>query len=133
MRILSVALAVILFMSSGNISAFASVVSENRLPQTQTEEVTATEAQPAKGNVAVSNNELEVVGTNSFGRMFAESLEEKVCEQKDNQGYNVFSIEMTGREAYVELEAVEDCILLVAIYDEAGEQLIASGSLDIVA
>ncbi|MBQ8188513.1 MAG: DUF4214 domain-containing protein, partial [Lachnospiraceae bacterium] len=47
--------------------------------------------------------------------------------------YNVFSIEMTGREAYVELEAVEDCILLVAIYDEAGEQLIASGSLDIVA
>ena len=122
-RFLSVLMAVILGITSGNIGAYATTLSGNDIS-----------AEKSEGqHVEISENELEVEGTNSFGKMFAEALEEKNCEQQENNGYNIFSIEMNGKNASVELDAVEDCTLIVGIYDESGEKLMAAGATTVTA
>ena len=122
-RFLSVLMAVILGITSGNIGAYATTISGNDISADKR----------AEQHVGISENELEVEGTNSFGKMFAEALEEKNCEQQENNGYNIFSIEMNGKNASVELDSVEDCTLIVGIYDEAGEKLIAAGATTVTA
>ena len=78
----------------------------------------------------VTENEIQTEGTNSFGNLLNKELEEKLDEQKENAGYNVFSIEVTGT-VNVELEALEACTLVVGIYDEAGTTMLGSGTVDV--
>ncbi len=87
----------------------------------------------ASNTANVETSEMSVEGTNGFGSLLAKELEEKTEEMEDNQGYNVFSIEMSGKEATVSYEAQEDCTLVVAIYDEDGEQMFASGQKAVLA
>ena len=121
-RILAVILAIIMGMTSIGVDAFATTVSGNSI---------STEENATGNHVSVSDNELEVEGTNSFGKMFAEAIQEKTSEQKKNNGYNIFSMEMNGTEATVKVEALESCTLIAAIYDEDGEQLLAAGAQEV--
>lgn len=74
------------------------------------------------------DSDISVEGTNSFGNLLSSELDSEVAEQEENNGYNVFSAEVTGTEVAVSFETMSDCTLLAAIYDEAGETLIASGT-----
>ena len=122
-RLLSVLMAVILGITSGNIGAYANTISGNDVSTSKN----------MKEHVGISENELDVEGTSSFGKMFAEAIEEKEYEQQKNNGYNIFSIEMNGNTASVELDAVDDCTLVVGIYDEAGEKLLNVGTTTVTA
>lgn len=78
--------------------------------------------------VSVNNDDYSVSGTTSFGKMFSDSIDEKSQEQEDNDGYNVFAAEYSEQNSfYVSFETKENCTLLVGIYDEAGEKMLASG------
>ena len=122
-RLLSVLMAVILGITSGNIGAYANTISGNDVSTSKN----------MKEHVGISENELDVEGTSSFGKMFAEAIEEKEYEQQKNNGYNIFSIEMNGNTASAELDAVDDCTLVVGIYDEAGEKLLNVGTTTVTA
>lgn len=122
-RLLSVLMAVILGITSGNIGAYANTISGNDVSTSKN----------MKEHVGISENELDVEGTSSFGKMFAEAIEEKEYEQQKNNGYNIFSIEMNGNTASVELDAVDDCTLVVGIYDETGEKLLNVGTTTVAA
>lgn len=74
---------------------------------------------------------MSVRGKNSVGTMLADALADKTEEQLENNGYNVFAVEMEGQSAKVSFETLEDAVLTVAIYDEAGKRLLASGSQEV--
>ncbi len=76
-------------------------------------------------------DDMSMAATDSFGVMLQSELEDVSEEQEENEGYNVFSVEMQDNVAIVELETMEDCTLVVGIYDEETEQMLASGSLDV--
>lgn len=76
-------------------------------------------------------SDLSVKRTNSFGALLTNELSQEMAEQEENNGCNVFSVEVTGTEASVSFETVEDCTLVVGIYDEAGIGMIAAGSLEV--
>jgi len=78
-------------------------------------------------------SDVSVTGSNSFGALLAESIDEERQEQQENDGYNIFSIEMLDKDATVSFEAGEDCTLVVGIYDEAGNKMLASGSMEVSA
>ena len=80
---------------------------------------------------AAINNEMSVEGTNSFGNLFADMAEEKQQEQEENQGYNIFSATVSGNQATVTFETLQDCTIVVAIYDEAGKKMLTSSSVEV--
>lgn len=100
-----------------------------------TSEVLAKEGTDYAGNALESSvyteNALSVNGTDSFGNLLMEELNETAQEQTVNNGYNIFSIEMNGTTAEVEFETVESASLVVGIYDESGKKMLASGSVEV--
>lgn len=78
-------------------------------------------------------NDIYMEGTNSFGNMLASEISAKQAEQDENNGYNVFSIEMSGKLADIEFQTLSAATLVVGIYSEDGRQLIATGSKDVAA
>ena len=76
-------------------------------------------------------DDMSITATDSFGTMLQSELDDVTEEQEANEGYNVFSVEMIDNVAVVELETMEDCTLVVGIYDETSGQMLASGSLDV--
>ncbi len=90
----------------------------------------AVEKAPAAENTSLASD-VSVEGTNSFGEMIAEALTEQQTEQQENNGFNIFSIDIENNVAAVELEALEDCSLVVAVYDDAGTALLSTKSMDV--
>lgn len=86
----------------------------------------------AEEPAAQTQTEISAKGTNAFGNLLADAMDEKLSEQTTNNGYNVFAVEMEDNLAVVSLETLEDCTLVVGVYDEAGEQMLASGHLDVM-
>ena len=87
-----------------------------------------------QSEISADNSEVSIEGTNSFGNLLTDSLEEKMNQQEENNGCNIFSIEMIDDStAAVSFETLQDCMLVVGIYDEAGETMLASGSLEVYA
>lgn len=84
-----------------------------------------------QGSESAIENDVNIKGSNDFGIMLADTISEEQSEQQANNGYNVFSVEMIDNTAVVEFETLEDCTLLVGIYDESGEAMLASGSLEV--
>ncbi len=78
-------------------------------------------------------NEISMRGENSFGTMLSSQLSAEMAEQQENNGCNVFSVEMEGDAAIVSFESVQDAFLVIGIYDETGTELLTSGSLEIFA
>ena len=89
----------------------------------------AAETQPP---VTLQEN-IGVSGDSSFGDMLAAEIEDELADQQENNGYRLFSLEISGTTAAVQLEAVEDCTLVVGIYTEDGREMLASGWRDIAA
>lgn len=75
-------------------------------------------------------NDLTVAGNNSFGNLLASEFNQKAEAQQENNGYNIFSVEMDDgkKNAIVNFETLQDATLTVGIFDEKGVQLLASGS-----
>lgn len=77
-------------------------------------------------------NDITVEGTNSFGNMLAAELSAKQNEQAENNGYNVFSVDIENAVAYVDYETVEDSILVLGIYsDDVGSELVTTAYTDV--
>ncbi len=79
------------------------------------------------------HNTISLRGKDSFGNMLTDELTSKAEEQLESNGYNVFSVEMNGQTAKVSFETLEDAVLTVAIYDEAGKCLLTSESREVFA
>lgn len=77
------------------------------------------------------SNDMEVLGTNSLGAMLAKEIEAKSAEAEENNGCNVFEITVEGKQATATFETAMDASLIVGIYNEAGNTLIASGTVDV--
>ena len=77
------------------------------------------------------SNDMEVQGTNSLGTMLASEIEAKSAEAEENNGCNVFEITVEGKQATATFETAMDASLMVGIYNEAGNTLIASGIVDV--
>ncbi len=75
---------------------------------------------------------LSVEGSNSFGNLLEQTLNDKLEEQEENNGCNIFSAEVIDTTVVVDFETVENCTLVVGIYDESGEQMLASGSAETI-
>lgn len=81
---------------------------------------------------SVSENSLVTVNaTNSLGRLFADNLSEQVLLESENTGCNVYGITLNGTEAAVSFQTAEKGTLVVGLYDENSDRLIASGSVDV--
>ena len=74
-----------------------------------------------------------VSGDSSFGNMLAAEIEDELADQQENNGYRIFEVTVADITATVELEAVEDCTLVVGIYTEDGRELLVSGWKEIAA
>ncbi len=87
-----------------------------------------------QNKITANNGDVSIEGTNSFGNLLTSVLTEKIDQQEENNGCNIFSVEMVETSmAAVSFETLQDCMLVVGIYDEAGEALLASGSLEVYA
>lgn len=95
--------------------------------------VSAAAVSEEKGLEAKSNitQDVTVEGTNGAGTLIAQEITAKESELKNNNGCNVFTVEMDGKTASVSFETTKDCTLLVAIYDESGKQMVASGKKEV--
>ncbi len=100
------------------------------IKETETEEQTE-ELQETEKTDARVTSELTVRGTDSFGSMFAQEFSGVAAEQTENNGCNVFSIDMSGDKATVSFETTQDATLVVAVYDENGNQMLASGKKNV--
>ena len=100
------------------------------IKETETEEQTE-ELQETEKTDARVTSELMVRGTDSFGSMFAQEFSGVAAEQAENNGCNVFSIDMSGNQASVSFETTLDATLVVAVYDENGNQMLASGKKNV--
>lgn len=87
-----------------------------------------------QNKITANNGDVSIEGTNSFGNLLTSALTDKIDQQEENNGCNIFSVEMVENSmAAVSFETLQDCMLVVGIYDEAGEALLASGSLEVYA
>ena len=81
-------------------------------------------------NASIQNN-LSVQGTSSVGAMLANEIEDKNEETEENNGCNVFSVAVSGNNAVISFETIVDATLLVAIYNESCDTLIATGTTEV--
>ena len=81
-------------------------------------------------NASIQNN-LSVQGTSSVGAMLANEIEDKNEETEENNGCNVFSVAVSGNNAVISFETIVDATLLVAIYNENCDTLIATGTTEV--
>lgn len=146
-RIIAFLLAAFMLFSMDGVMTLAATVSENEtadqtqeteepeedLTEDETEEAAKEDAQD-KEKAAKSEseygieNDYEIEATDSFGEMYRTILEENASEQEANGEYGIFSIEVNGTTATVSLQTIEDCTLVVGVYDETGKKLVASGA-----
>ncbi len=72
--------------------------------------------------------DVSIQGTNTFGNLLTSELTAEMDKQEENSGCNIFSIEMNGTDAAISFETTENCTLVVGIYDESGQRMLASGN-----
>ncbi|MBE6733465.1 MAG: hypothetical protein E7561_05670 [Ruminococcaceae bacterium] len=76
-------------------------------------------------------SDITATSNNSFGGLVSETINAQLEKQLENNGFNVFSIEYLNGVATVELEALEDCTLLVGVYSEDGKTLHTSATVSV--
>ncbi len=92
------------------------------------------EQNPESNLILDENTEsLAVEGTNSIGSLLAEEINASNGGQSNGEGYSIFGLTMENNVATVEYAALEDCTLLVSIYDETTGQMAGSGTATISA
>ena len=85
----------------------------------------------ADNNNTSLSNDMNISSTNSLGAMISDELGEEQEKQEENNGINIFSVEVEGNVATAEVETVLDATLIVGIYSEDGIEMYASGKADI--
>lgn len=114
-KVISVILVLCLMCSVFSVSAFAA--SDN--------------ADGSQGVQTGIGDDMYVKSTNSFGNLVTSELEQEADKQEENNGFNIFSVEVSGKTASVEFETLQDSTLVVAIYDESGVEMLASGRTEV--
>ena len=88
----------------------------------------ATSAFAAEDSSAnITNDDVSVQGENSFGTMLTEELEFAMAEETTSADYALTGLKIEEQTATVEYMSAIDCTILVALYDEATNQMVASG------
>lgn len=82
-------------------------------------------------NSVFENSLVTVNAANSFGRFFAEALSESVSGKAENAGCDIYEITLNGTEASVSFRTVESGTLVVGVYDEESDRLVAAGSVEV--
>ena len=116
-------------------------IKENEIVQTETEndtDTTETEEETVEAEVSETEEQTEAVksdisveGTDSAGVLLAEKLANVATQQEENNGCNVFSIDVSENTATVYFETTQDATLVVAVYDENGNQMLACGKKEV--
>lgn len=97
-----------------------------RLMEEETEKITDQET-----SEMFLEEPLSLEGTGSFGNLLTAPMNGKLEEQKQNNGCNIFTAEVSGNEVAVDFETTEPAILLAAVYDESGTKLLTSGEQEV--
>ncbi len=90
----------------------------------------------AESNETSMNNSVFAYGTDSFGNMMSDMVNEEAEKIIQNEGYNIFSVivggdELNDNEALVSFESLEDATIIVALYDDACEQMLLSEKINV--
>ena len=92
--------------------------------------------QTSEPTASVTNDDLQISGSNSFGNMLATKVNDYQNggdEDEYTEGYSVIGIEMNGKTSVVEYRAKDDCSLVVAVYDDDGIKMLCSGNTTVAA
>lgn len=85
----------------------------------------------AEEPVVANNTPVSITGTNSFGTMMASDLQNGMDFNDINTGYSISTItlndDMTGTAV---INAVKDCSVIIAVYDDDGKNLYDSYEFD---
>ena len=116
-------------------------IKENEIVQSETEndtDTTETEEETVEAEVSETEEQTEAIksdisveGTDSAGVLLAEELANVATQQEENNGCNVFSIDVSENTATVYFETTQDATLVVAVYDETGNQMLACGKKEV--
>ena len=82
-------------------------------------------------STTTGENDFTIQSTNSFGDLLTQTIGDEMQKQLDGNGYNVFSINVEDNFVTVEYEALDSCTLVVCLYDELGENILAYGSVEV--
>ncbi len=88
----------------------------------------------ADSPICAVDSKLMFTGNDSLGMLFSDAFAEEAAPQsgqsgQTDSGYRIFSVGMTDKTAAVRLESVRgDSELVVAVYEEDGRKLLASGT-----
>lgn len=87
----------------------------------------------SKNAAKLNTDGTRLEASSDIGKMVADKLDEKAENEKANDGHNIFSVEMNGVKANVSFETLSNAQLVVAIYNEAGDSMLAIGNADVSA
>ena len=83
----------------------------------------------AGASTSVQNSQMTVEGTNSFGSLLSQDIQEhQAAEESYAGGYSVTDLSVENGVATVEYDSLEEAVLVVALYTEDGLQMLVSGS-----
>ena len=121
-RIVALVLMVALVMNVSSVVTLLPVFAGNN---------TSATVQSDSPTASVTNDDLQISGSNSFGNLLATKVNDYqngANEDENTEGYSVIGIEMNGKTATVEYNAVENCMLVVGVYTEDGVKMLGSGN-----
>ena len=95
-------------------------------------DVSGDDASVSDGDAKLDMGDASLEAQNSLGRLFKDIMSETEVETEQT-GCGVYSVVMDGTKATASIQALEDCTLVVGIYEEDGIRLIATGTADVSA
>ena len=95
-------------------------------------DVSGDDASVSDGDAKLDMGDASLEAQNSLGRLFKDIMSETEVDTEQT-GCGVYSVVMDGTKATVSIQALEDCTLVVGIYEEDGIRLIATGTADVTA
>lgn len=95
-------------------------------------DVSGDNAAVSDGDAELDMGDASLEAQNSLGRLLKDIMSETEVETEQT-GCGVYSVVMDGTKATASIQALEDCTLVVGIYEEDGIRLIATGTADVTA
>lgn len=95
-------------------------------------DVSGDDASVSDGDAKLDMGDASLEAQNSLGRLFKDIMSETEVETEQT-GCGVYSVVMDGTKATASIQALEDCTLVVGIYEEDGIRLIATGTANVTA
>lgn len=77
--------------------------------------------------LTTTTTDIDIAGTNSLGSMLADEYEEALSEQETG-GNTICEVTVENTVATVNLQVFTDLQLIVAVYDEAGQEMYCTGT-----